>query len=176
MGTDQIHITWIYKKMSRRAICHIIREWLYFESRLCRSSIPPRMFNVSDSDLFLGVQWGVTIKPPSSPVGIVEEEERKMEKRSRHLGLKGRWGWGGPDKNIRSMAQQGLCHPKFSKCVQNKHSYMASPISLSKPGLNNFNDHSNKIPGEPLPEVSPIKCDVRECVVRTSDSLENLTF
>ena len=25
-------------------------------------------------------------------------------------------------------------------------------------------------------EVSPIKCDVRECVVRTSDSLENLTF
>ena len=26
------------------------------------------------------------------------------------------------------------------------------------------------------PEVSPIKCDVRECVVRTSDSLENLTF
>ena len=118
MGTDQIHITWIYKKMSCRAICHR----LYFESRLCRSSIPPRMFNVSDSDLFLGVQWGVTIKPPSSPVGIVEEEERKMEKRSRHLGLKGRWGWGGPDKNIRSMAQQGLCHPKFSKCVQNKQS------------------------------------------------------
>ena len=28
---------------------------------------------------------------------------------------------------------------------------MASPISLNKPGLNNFNDHSNKIPGEPLP-------------------------
>ena len=26
------------------------------------------------------------------------------------------------------------------------------------------------------PEVSPIECDVRECVVRTSDSLENLTF
>ena len=25
-------------------------------------------------------------------------------------------------------------------------------------------------------EVSPIKCDVIECVVRTSDSLENLTF
>ena len=24
------------------------------------------------------------------------------------------------------------------------------------------------------PEVSPIKCDVRECVVRTSDSLENV--
>ena len=31
------------------------------------------------------------------------------------------------------------------------HSYMASPISLNKPGLNNFNDLSNKIPGEPLP-------------------------
>ena len=28
---------------------------------------------------------------------------------------------------------------------------MASPISLNKPGLNNFNDLGNKIPGEPLP-------------------------
>ena len=28
---------------------------------------------------------------------------------------------------------------------------MASPVSLNKPGLNNFNDLSNKIPGEPLP-------------------------
>ena len=28
---------------------------------------------------------------------------------------------------------------------------MASPISLNKPGLNNLNDLSNKIPGEPLP-------------------------
>ena len=28
----------------------------------------------------------------------------------------------GADKKIRGMAQQGLCHPKFSKCVQNKQS------------------------------------------------------
>ena len=27
-----------------------------------------------------------------------------------------------PDKKIRGMAQQGLCHQKFSKCVQNKQS------------------------------------------------------
>ena len=32
------------------------------------------------------------------------------------------------------------------------------------------------IQGYPIPEVSSIKCDVRECVVGTSDSLENLTF
>ena len=31
------------------------------------------------------------------------------------------------------------------------HSYMARQILLNKPGLNNFNDLSNKIPGEPLP-------------------------
>ena len=38
---------------------------------------------------------------------------------------------------------------------------MASPISLNKPGLNNFNDLSNKIPGEPLPgqimEISTVE-------------------
>ena len=27
-----------------------------------------------------------------------------------------------PDKKIRGMAQQGLCHPKFAKCVQHKQS------------------------------------------------------
>ena len=31
------------------------------------------------------------------------------------------------------------------------HSYMAKPILLNKPGLNNFNDPGNKVPGEPIP-------------------------